>query len=593
VTHKLLVVLDKGQLRRLMFVLAGTLVGSMIEMIGVGSIPVYVGLLVEPNRIFSALPDGPTTNWIRRLDQSNLVLYGAALLAGLFLLKNMYLTILTYAEIHLIQNILASASNRLFKLYLDNPYTFHLRRNPAELVRNLTDEIAHAMDFLKGGVRLVREGLVLMVIFILMVLVDPIVSLSILGLLGLASGVFYLGVKGALTRRGQLCQDHLSRQMQIVNQSLGAIKEAKLLGREPYLVRLFGREVRGLCYNETFYGVIVCSPKYFLEVLAIAAILPISAAFVMLDRPIQDMLPVLTLFGVAAMRFVPAVSSINMALVDIRYKRPAFDLVCAELENSVGSVAPRPSLTGAENQSAKLREAIRLDNVHYRYQGASTDALQGVSLTIRAGEAVAFIGTSGTGKSTLINVILGLLAPTTGEVYVDGVNIRQNLSAWQRQIGYIPQDVYLMDDSIRRNIAFGLPDEDINDLAMAKALQAAQLDQLIRDLPEGVETIVGDRGIRLSGGQRQRIGIARALYHDPTVLVMDEATSALDHDTECDVMQAVRALQRDKTLIVIAHRRSTVEHCGRVFQLDQGRVIPLRERAAAQGTKPKVQRHYL
>ena len=585
--------LDKGQLRRLMLVLSGTLVGSMIEMIGIGSIPAFVGLLVDPHRIFSALPDGPATDWMRGLEQSNLILYGAALLAGLFLLKNVYLTILTYAETHLIQNILASVSNRLFQFYLNSPYTFHLQRNPAELIRNLTDEIIHAMDFLKGGVRLVREGLVLMVIVILMMLVDPLVSLSMLGLLGLASGVFYLGVKGALTRRGQLCQDHLSRQMQIVNQSLGAIKEAKLLGCEPYLVRLFGREVRGLCYNEAFHGVIVCLPKYFLEVLAIAAILPISAAFVILDRPIQDMLPVLALFGVAAMRLVPAVSSINMALVDIRYKRPAFDLICAELENLKGSVSLRPSHTVAENQRTKMREGIRLDNVHYRYQGASADALQGVSLTIKAGEAVAFIGTSGAGKSTLINVILGLLAPTTGEVYVDGMNIHQNLSAWQRQIGYIPQDVYLMDDSIRRNIAFGLPDEDINDLAMAKALQAAQLDMLIRDLPEGVETLVGDRGIRISGGQRQRIGIARALYHAPTVLVMDEATSALDHDTECDVMQAVRDLQRDKTLIVIAHRRSTVEHCGRVFQLDQGRIIPLRELASVQGTKPKVQGRYL
>jgi ATP-binding cassette subfamily C protein len=591
--HKLLVALDKNQLRRLVLVLAGTLVGSMIEMIGIGSIPAYVGLLVDPNRIMIALPDGPIAAWIRGLDQSHLVLYGAALLAGLFLLKNLYLSALTYAETSLIQDVLASLSNRLFRLYLDSPYTFHLQRNPAELIRNLTDEITHAMDFLKGNMRLVREGLMLAVIFLLMMLVDPLVSLSMLGLLGLASGVFYLVVKSSLTRRGQLCQDHLTRQMQIVNQSLGAIKEAKLLGREPYLVQLFGREVSGLCYNETFYGVVGCLPKYFLEVLSITAILPISAAFVMLDRPIQAMLPVLALFAVSTMRLVPAVSSINMALVDVRYKRPAFDLVCAELENLETPVAPRPHVTESIDQSRKMREGIRLDNVHYRYQGASADSLHGVSLKIEAGEAVAFIGTSGAGKSTLVNVMLGLLTPTAGEVHVDGMNIHQNLSAWQRQIGYIPQDVYLLDDSIRRNIAFGLPDEDINDIAVAKALQAAQLDNLIRGLPEGIETIIGDRGIRISGGQRQRIGIARALYHDPTVLVMDEATSALDHDTEYDVMQAVRALQRDKTLIIIAHRRSTIEHCGRVFQLDQGRVVQLRERAPAQETKPKIKGYQL
>lgn len=576
-----------------MLVLAGTLVGSTIEMVGIGSIPAYIGLLVDSNRIFAALPDGPITEWIRGLDQSRLVLYGAALLAGLFLLKNLYLSVLTYAETRLIQDVLASVSNRLFQLYLDSPYTFHLQRNPAELIRNLTDEITHAMDFLKSGMRLVREGLVLVVIFLLMMLMDPLIALSILALLGLASGVFYFSMKGVLTRRGQLCQDHLTRQMQIVNQSLGAIKEAKLLGRESYLVQLFGREVNGLCYNETFYAVVGCLPKYFLEVLSISAILPISATFVMLDRPIQAMLPVLALFAVAAMRLVPAVSSINMAIVDIRYKRPTFDLVCAELENLEASTAPRPLDTEVMGHGKKMQEGIRLDNVNYRYPKAPSDSLHGVSFKIEAGEAVAFIGTSGAGKSTLVNVMLGLLTPTTGEVQVDGINIHQNLSAWQRQIGYIPQDVYLLDDSIRRNIAFGLPDEDINDIAVAKALQAAQLDNLIRGLPEGVETIVGDRGIRISGGQRQRIGIARALYHDPTVLVMDEATSALDHDTENDVMQAVRALQRDKTLIIIAHRRSTIEHCGRVFQLDQGRVVQLRERAPAQETKPKIKGYQL
>jgi len=221
--HNLLVALDKSQLRRLVLVLAGTLVGSMIEMIGIGSIPAYVGLLVDPDRIFSALPDGPMTDWIRAVDQSGLVLYGAALLAGLFLLKNLYLSTLTYAETRLIQDVLASVSNRLFQLYLNSPYTFHLQRNPAELIRNLTDEVIHAMDVLRGGMRLVREGLVLVVIVLLMMMVDPLISLSVLVLLGVASGGFYLLVRGALTRRGQLCQDHWTRQVQIINQSLGAI----------------------------------------------------------------------------------------------------------------------------------------------------------------------------------------------------------------------------------------------------------------------------------------------------------------------------------------------------------------------------------
>jgi ATP-binding cassette, subfamily B, bacterial PglK len=219
-----------------------------------------------------------------------------------------------------------------------------------------------------------------------------------------------------------------------------------------------------------------------------------------------------------------------------------------------------------------MQSAICLDKVHYRYPGAPRDALREVSLKIKAGEVVGFIGISGAGKSTLIDVILGLLIPTSGTVSIDGHNIHQHLSDWQRQIGYIPQDVYLIDDSIRRNVAFGLPDDEISDVAVARALRAAQIDDFVRGLPGGLETSVGNRGIRLSGGQRQRLGIARALYHDPGVLVMDEATSSLDDETERDVIAAIGRLREDRTVIMIAHRLTTVMNCDRLYLLEAGRV---------------------
>ncbi len=568
---KLLVFLDPRQLRRLEWVIGATLVASVIEMAGIGTIPAFVSLVVEPGRLLAALPDGPFKVWVDRLDQSGRVLYGAGVLASLFVVKNCLLSALNYAETRLIQDVTAAVSNRLFRSYLACPYAVHLQRNPAELIRNLTDEVIYAVDFLKGGMRLVREGLVLTVIVTLMMLVDPVVSLSVLALLGVASGGFYLLVRGKLTRYGQRCHDHWALQIQIINQSLGVLKEAKLLGRESYLMELFQRETRGLASSETVYGVIGGLPRYFLEALTVSAVLPLSIAFVALGRPIQSMLPMLALFGVAAMRLVPAVTALNSAVVDIRYKRPTFDLICTELETMESDRPQRSHSAGQTESTQRMQKQLSLDEVHYRYPGASTDALHRLSLTVEVGQAVAIIGASGAGKSTLVNVMLGLLMPTAGVVRVDGCDIHARLPEWQRQIGYVPQEVYLTDDSIRRNIAFGLPDDSIDEVAVMRALQAAQIDGFVRSLPGGLGTSVGDRGIRLSAGQRQRLGIARALYHNPSVLVMDEATSALDHKTERDVMDAVGKLRGQRTLIVITHRLRTVMQYDRLYLLNAGR----------------------
>lgn len=555
-----------------MLVLAGTLVAGMLETIGIGAIPAFVSLLVEPDRLMAALPQCTLTGWIRQVDQANLILYGAGLLAGLFLLKNLYLAALIYAETHLTAGVTTSISNRLFRAYIHSPYTFHLQRNPAALVQNLSDAVVHSVEFIKGGMHLMREGLVLAVVFSLLILVDPLVSLSVFSLLALASGGFYLVVRRSLTASGKLSLEHWSRQVQLVNQALGAIKDVKMLGRESHLMKLFSLEVNCIQHHETFYLAVSALPKLFLEVMAIVAVLLVAAAFVLLGRPVQAMLPVLTLLGVAVVRLVPSITIINVSLADIRYKRPAFDLVCAELKALEPSTVHQPCRTANQPLINKIQDSIRLEDIHYRYPGAPVEALQGMSFKIDVGTAVAIIGTSGAGKSTLIDIILGLLTPTSGQIHVDGRDIQQNLPAWQRQIGYIPQDIYLIDDSIRRNIAFGLPDDEINDIALARAIQAAQMEGFVRSLPDGLETLVGNRGIRLSGGQRQRIGIARALYHDPSVLVMDEATSALDDETEREVIEAIGRLRGARTVIMIAHRLTTVKNCDRLYLLDAGKV---------------------
>jgi ATP-binding cassette subfamily C protein len=358
----------------------------------------------------------------------------------------------------------------------------------------------------------------------------------------------------------------------VINQTLGTIKDIKLLGRESHVNTALGQEVDSLQRHECFYLFIGALPKLFLEVLAVATLLLVGGVFVMLGRPVQAMLPLLTLFGVAVVRLVPLVAGLNSSLTEFRYKWPAFDLVCGELKAVEGMNAQESPEIRMKVTPIKIQQSIRLEQIRYCYPGAVRESLHGISAQINTGEVIAFIGVSGSGKSTLIDILLGLIKPTSGCVKVDGIDIHQNLPSWQRQIGYVPQDIYLIDDSIRHNIAFGLADHEVNEGALNRALEAAQLDKFVRSLPNGPSTQVGNRGIRLSGGQRQRIGIARALYHEPGVLVMDEATNALDNETEQEVIEAISRLRGGRTIVMIAHRLSTVRSCDRLYLLEEGTV---------------------
>ena len=566
------ILLNSHQRLHVGLVVVGMLLAALLEMLGIGAIPGFVALLSNPDALLERLPDSAISSWVRESELSVVTLYGAALLAVIFVIKNLYIAGLVYAEGLVIRDVTTEVATRMFRTYVNNPYTFHLQRNPAELIRNVSTEVLQAVSLMSSGMMLMREGLVLIVVFLLLLFLDPTISLATFFLLGVAAAAFYVSVRRSLLERGRLAQAHRGRQLQAVNQALGAIKVAKILGRESYLIDQFSREVKGLQHHDFYRRVVAALPRLFLEVLAVSSIVVVAAAFVLLGRTIVSMLPVLALLAVGTVRLVPAFNSITASLVQIRNHYPALELICQELrelEHAANSQAAQTALPLAE---AKFQSEIEIRDLHFKYPGAANESLSGVSVRIRAGEAVGIIGPSGAGKSTLIDVILGLLTPTSGEVRVDGRKIEESISDWQRQIGYIPQDIYLIDASIRHNIAFGLPDDEIDDLAFERALGAAQLDAFVDTLPAGAETIVGDRGIRLSGGQRQRIGIARALYNNPEVLVMDEATSALDNETERAVVAAIWKLRGDRTIIIIAHRSSTVQGCDRLYLLEEGRV---------------------
>ena len=537
--------------------------GTLLELVGVGAIPVFVALLSDPTA-FDRFPQvarllahlGATT-------PERLVLVGAFALFVLFAVKNLYLTAQSWWTARYVFNRQISIARRLLRRYLYSPYTFHLERNTAELLRNSNQD---AMEVVAAGLMpiltLLKEALTVIAVLGLLLFVEPVTSLVAFVVLGGTVGLFLKVVRGRTLHYGQ--QAHASRlaMIQAVSEGLGGIKITRVLGREADFYNAFSDASNRYARSSRVRQVLNETPRLVLETAGIAGLLGVAALLTAQGRPPGTLVPTLTLLAVAVVRMIPSFNQITSALNSIRYGKAAIDSVYHDLT----APEPRPS----HEKGLSFEDVIRLEGVSYQYPGAAEPSLRDVSLSIRKGEAIGLVGPTGAGKTTLVDVLLGLLEPTAGRLTVDGRDVAGRESAWQRLIGYVPQDIYLTDDTIRRNVAFGVAPHAIDDAAVQRAVEAAQADEFIDRLPEGLGTIVGEGGIRLSGGQRQRLGIARALYHDPGVLVLDEATSALDHETEAAVMGAVEALHGSRTILMIAHRLTTVAACDRVVTLRDG-----------------------
>jgi ABC-type multidrug transport system fused ATPase/permease subunit len=411
------------------------------------------------------------------------------------------------------------------------------------------------------------EGLTVSAILLLLFWVEPVTSLVAFVILGGATALFLRLLRRQTIHHGE--QMHVARlqMIQIVNEGLGGIKVTRVLGRERAFLDAFRRAAGAYAHSARIRQVLVDTPRLFLETVGVGGLLVVAGVLLLGGRTAIMLIPTLALLAVAVARLIPSFNRITTAFSTIRYGQFALRAVYKDLRDDESGAPPQgmPPLP--------LTSCISLERVTVQYGGVRDPALNDVSLTIPKGCTLGIVGPTGSGKTTLVDVILGLLQPNQGAVLVDGQNISGREREWQRQVGYVPQDVYLSDDSIRRNVAFGLADEAIDNEAVWRAIDAAQARDFVERLPLGFNTVVGERGIRLSGGERQRIGIARALYHDPVVLVLDEATSALDHETERAVMEAVDSLRSTHTILVIAHRLSTIEGCDYRLSVKSGKVI--------------------
>ena len=543
------------------------IVGSVLETLGVGLVIPVIALITDENLSKSYPQLRPALDFLGNPGQKTLIVGAMVALLAIYVVKSLFLGFLAWRQYQFAFGTQAELSQRLFKTYLRQPYTFHLQRNSAQLIHNSTTETQLlTFNTILPLITTLGECCVVLGLAALLLVAEPLGAVLIAIILTSAAFVFHRITRARLSRWGEARHIHEEKRLQHLQQGLGGAKDVKLLGREQDFLqqyRLHSNESARVLRNQL---TLQQFPRLWLELLAITGLAGLVILMIARDRSIATIGPTLGLFAVAAFRLMPSVNRILGAIQSLRFGKVTIRTIYDEL--ALGLSEPPLILPSA--LSTRPWRSIELRGLTYQYPGAHVPSLRDVSFAIQRGETIGLIGSSGSGKSTLVDVVLGLLTPCAGQVRVGEEDIQANLRAWQNQIGYVPQSIYLTDDTLRRNVAFGLPSQEIDEAAVVRAIKSAQLEDFVASLPTGLDSMVGERGVRISGGQRQRIGIARALYHDPAVLVLDEATSALDTPTEKGVMEAITALHGTKTILIVAHRMSTVEHCDRLYRLEGG-----------------------
>lgn len=555
---------------KLVFLTIIIIVGSFLELLSVSIFSPFIELMMDNNRLY----ENRLLTWFyKALNLKNIQTFMALLALAImiaYVVKNVYIIVEKNIIYRFSYRIQRNLSTNLLKAYMEEPYTFHLNKNISEIQRSMQEDTLQFANGLLHLMELIAEFLVCIALGIYLFMVSHSITVIIGGLMVVCLGVFTFINRKYSRAWGVQGQESKAKIYQWMNQAIGGIKEVKILNREDSFLEVYdeqyGKYVRVLRLNRLIGAI----PKYIIEMVCMVGML-CAIIFKMYfgQREMQDFLPQLATFAVAAFRLLPASGRINEHMSAAIYAAPSLDLIYKDLRE----IEDLEYVNQPKDEFWKLQKEIEIKSVSYRYPNTDTDVIKEATLTVKKGQTVAFIGASGAGKSTLIDVLLGLLPPQRGHILADGMDVYKNLPTWQKEIGYIPQTIYLSDDSIRNNVAFGVREKDIDEEAVVRALKQAQLMDFIETLPDGLDSLVGDRGVRLSGGQRQRIGIARALYHNPEILVLDEATSALDNETESAVMEAVDSLHGSKTILIIAHRLTTIQNADQIYEIADGKAI--------------------
>lgn len=564
-------IFDKKQKIQCVGILILVLIGSVFELLGVSAILPLITVVLDPNIIYENEYCRIIANMFHIQDSGEFVIFISIGLCIVYVIKNIYLIISRNIQMVFSYNIQKQLSLRLMDFYLHQNYLFHVAHNVAELQRNIGNDVTSLFTTVTMSMNLLVEVATCVLLVAFLFIQDVSTTVIIVGLLSIATCIFLLIYKKLQVRYGKIARNTSSVKIKWLIQAFAGIKEIKVMNREEFFLRNY----RDALIESNKAGrkskILSTIPKNIMETICICSLLFAVCLRIVQGVDFGDLVTTLSVFALAAIRMLPSFNRITEYLGSVLYNKASVDNVFADLKEAEQQEQVL-KLQDKSIERLRLNKEITVCNLTFTYPNTDKKIFDNASITIGKNKSVAFVGSSGAGKTTLADIIIGVLEPQSGEVAVDGVDVFTHLEAWHKTIGYIPQMIYLMDDTICANIVFGLTEDEIDEEKVWRALEKAELAEFVRSLPEGINTEIGDRGVRLSGGQRQRIGIARALYREPEVLILDEATSALDNETETAVMQSIENLHGETTLIIIAHRLTTIRNCDEVYEVGNGEI---------------------
>ncbi len=573
ILKKLNVLLDKKQKRTMFGLVLLMIVGAALQTAGVSMIMPVVSIVMDKEAmhkpgllhdLFLLFGGGSETRF------TIIVMLG---LIGVFIVKNLFLYFQQKITLAFVYTNQFRTSERMMKNYLRRGYEFFLNADTAVVQRSITSDVNNMYALILALLQLMSDGIVFVFLVVFCFQKDPVMTVLLAVILLLLLVLIKRVLKPILHKAGEDNQNYYSGLFKHISQTVQGIKEVKIMCKEQHFVNEYTKCGKGYVDAVQKYSLYNQVPKLLIEPVCVTVMIGYMLYMVIAGAESEVMITTLTAFAAAAMVLLPCVNRVNNQINNISYFEPFFMGVSDNLQDEINGDKVDMSYATDNDRKMPIKEIIELKDIVYAYPNTEKKIFDGASLTIPVGTSVGIVGTSGAGKSTVVDILLGLLEIQSGQILADGKDVKKDYRGWLKNVGYIPQMIFMLDDTIRNNVAFGVPKDKIDENRLWEVLKEAQLDEFIKTLPNGLDTGIGERGIRLSGGQRQRIGIARALYNNPEVLILDEATSALDNDTEAAIMESINRLHGKKTLVIIAHRLQTIEKCDLVYRVENGKAV--------------------
>lgn len=573
ILKKLNLLLDGKQKRTMMGLIVLMVIGAALQTAGVGMILPVVSLVMDREALYKEGLLHDLFVMIGGGSETRFTILIMVALILVFVVKNAFLYFQQKATFAFVYTNQFRTSERMMKNYLRRGYEFYLNADTAVVQRSITSDVNNMYALILALLNLMSDAIVFVFLVVFCVLQDPVMTVLIAGVLLLLLVLIKKVLKPILHKSGEDNQNYYSGLFKWISQTVMGIKEVKISCKEQYFVNQYVKCGKGYVEAVQKYSLYNQIPKLLIETICVMCMMGYMMYMILSGVSSEEMLTTLTAFAAAALVLLPCVNRINNQINNISYFEPFFMGVSDNLQDEISNEKIDMTFATDSDEKLLLEKQIEMKDIVYAYPNTEKLIFDKASLTIPVGKSVGIVGTSGAGKSTVVDILLGLLEMREGEILADGKNVKEHYRSWLKNIGYIPQMIFMLDDTIRNNVAFGVAEDKIDEERVWEVLKEAQLDEFIKSLPEGLDTGIGERGIRLSGGQRQRIGIARALYNNPEVLILDEATSALDNDTEAAIMESINKLHGKKTLIIIAHRLQTIEKCDIVYRVENGKAV--------------------